>query len=86
MRSAKESLCMVAVGVVFVGVGVGTWQGIAAMDRADRADTRRQDALFDHANVVCGAPPLKIIPHGSSWNYGPWVEVICQDGTTRAVR
>lgn len=73
---------------VFVAAAVIAliWWGITAMNAQDAQGARDEQAMFARANHVCGSPPLKIIAHGSSWSYGPWLEVRCADGTTRAVR
>jgi len=60
--------------------------GIHYTNLSDARAEKQEDQLFVRANTICGTPPLRIIPHNSSWSHGGWIEVRCKDGSTRAIR
>jgi len=77
-----------------VGIGVVTLFLVIAfliigahyMNVSDELEGKKEDQRFTQANTICGTPPLRIIPHNSSWSHGGWIEVRCKDGSTRAIR
>lgn len=82
LRKALPWLGGLAAAVFVVGVCVFV---VRSMNRAEAAGNRHEAQVFHRANTICGAPPARIKTHGSGWSLGPWIEVFCQDGTTRAI-
>lgn len=75
---------LIAVAALAVAGGI-VW-AVRAMNASDDRAARDEARAFARANTVCGGPPARIIAHNSSWSHGPWIEVRCADGTTRAVK
>lgn len=73
--------------VVLVAAIVYLFVNLIQFDNRREAKNQAADrANFARINTICGRPPLAIKTHGASWNYGPWIEVTCADGTKRAIR
>jgi hypothetical protein len=77
--------------------GVGTFTcalivffAVVEVIKYDRQQTQRsverERKQFEKANTICGSPPIKVKPHGTSWSWGPYLEVTCSDNTKRFIR
>ena len=84
--SLFRCLRWIGLGLVALVVLAAFGFGFHKMNEADAKDARDQKAAIQRANVVCGRAPARIKMHGPSWSWGPWIEVICRDGSTRAVK
>jgi hypothetical protein len=73
----------VLVGLALFSVFVlGIW---AIVRDQDGYEQRRRDQMRE-ANFICGQPPAQIIVHHPTEFPGDqWIEVRCQDGTSRSV-
>lgn len=80
----KSKVLCAAAGVAVAAVIAGV---IAIMALADKRANDRERELLERINVACdGRPPRDIERHNSSWSHGGWTEVICPDGSRRALR